>query len=108
MTECVVITTSLATRDEAHRIAAALIEERLAACVQIAPIESHYRWEGRVEHASELLLTIKTSAARAPAAEARIAALHSYALPEILVTPMAGGSKTYLDWIAQEVAPLPG
>ena len=108
MTECVVITTSLAARDEAHRIAAALIEERLAACVQVTPIESHYRWEGRVEQADELLLTIKTSAARAHAVEARIAALHSYALPEILVTPVIGGSKAYFDWIAQEVAPDPG
>ncbi|HLZ79537.1 MAG TPA: divalent-cation tolerance protein CutA [Sphingomonas sp.] len=105
MTECVLITTSLATRDDAHRIAGALIEERLAACVQVTPVESHYRWEGELEQASELLLTIKTTAARAPSAEARIAALHSYALPELLVMPVIGGSAAYLAWIAEAVAP---
>ena len=105
MTDCVVITTSLGTRDDAHRIAAALIEERLAACVQMMPIESHYRWDGQVETASELLLTIKTTAARAPAAEARIAALHNYALPEVLITPVIGGAAAYLAWIAREVTP---
>lgn len=105
MAECVVITTSLTTREDAHRIAGALIEERLAACVQVAPIESHYRWEGELEQASELLLTIKTTAARAPAAQARIAALHSYAVPELLVTPVIGGSEAYLAWIAESVAP---
>jgi periplasmic divalent cation tolerance protein len=107
VTGCVVITTSVAARDEAHRIAGALIEERLAACVQVSPIESHYRWDGAVEQASELLLTIKTSAARAAAAEARILALHSYAVPELLVTPVIGGSAAYLDWIAAQVALAP-
>jgi periplasmic divalent cation tolerance protein len=101
----VVITTSLATREEANRIAGALIEGRLAACVQVAPIESHYRWEGELQQASELLLIIKTTAASAPAVEARIAALHSYALPELLVVPVIGGSTTYLAWIADAVAP---
>jgi len=105
VTECVLITTSLATRDDAHRIAGALLEERLAACVQVTPIESHYRWDGALQQASELLLTIKTTAARVPAAEARIAALHSYALPELLVTPVIGGSAEYLAWIADAVTP---
>lgn len=107
MTECVVITTSVATRDEAHRIAVALIEDRLAACVQVTPIESHYRWEGAVEQAGELLLTIKTSAARTSAVETRILALHSYAMPELLVTPVIGGAPGYLDWIAAQVASAP-
>ncbi len=107
MTECVVITTSVAVRDEAHRIADALIGERLAACVQVMPIESHYRWEGAIEQASELLLVIKTSAARAPAAQARVLALHSYHVPELLVMPVAGGTPAYLDWIAAQVEPAP-
>lgn len=106
MTECVIITTSLATRDDAHRIAGALIGERLAACVQVTPIESYYRWDGQVEQASELLLTVKTTAACAPATEARIGALHSYALPELLVTPVIGGSAAYLGWIASAVTPV--
>jgi periplasmic divalent cation tolerance protein len=103
VTECVVITTSLATRDDAHRLASTLIGEKLAACVQVTPIESYYRWDGQVEQAAELLLTIKTTAARASTVEARIAALHSYSLPELLVTPVVGGSAAYLDWIAGEV-----
>ncbi len=107
MTECVVITTSVAARDEAQRIAGALIGERLAACVQVMPIESHYRWEGAIEQASELLLVIKTSAARAPAVQARILALHSYDVPELLVTPVVGGAAAYLDWIAEQVEPAP-
>lgn len=105
MTECVVITTSVAGREDAHRLAGALVEERLAACVQVSAIESHYRWEGEVEQASELLLTIKTSAERALAVQARILALHSYAVPEVLVTPVIGGAADYLDWIAEQVRP---
>ncbi len=105
MTECVVITTSVTTREDAHRIAGALIEERLAACVQVMPIESHYRWDGELAQASELLLTIKTTAARAPAAEARVTALHSYAMPELLIIPVIAGSAAYLAWIAEAVTP---
>jgi periplasmic divalent cation tolerance protein len=107
VTECVVITTSVAERDEAHRIADALIGERLAACVQVMPVESHYRWEGAIEQASELLLVIKTSGARAPAAQARVLALHSYDIPELMVTPVVGGAPAYLDWIAAQVEPAP-
>lgn len=107
MTECVVITTSVAARDEAQRIARTLIAERLAACVQVMPIESYYRWEGAIEQASELLLVIKTSAARAPAAQARILALHSYEVPELLVTPVVGGTPAYFDWIVRQLEPAP-
>jgi periplasmic divalent cation tolerance protein len=107
VTECVVITTTLTGREDAHRIAGALIDERLAACVQVAPVESHYRWQRDVQQVSELLLTIKTTTARASAVQARIVELHGYALPEILILPVIGGLEAYLAWIAEAVAPVP-
>ena len=93
-----------ASREEAARLAEALIARRLAACVQALPIESWYRWEGKVERAAELLLLIKTTRARAGEAEACLKALHGYAVPEIIVLPVEGGLGAYLDWVSAEVA----
>lgn len=98
----ILILTTCGSREEADRIAEALVGERLAACVQIEAIESVYRWEDAVERTREWRLQIKTTAARAPETEARIAALHSYALPEIARLPIEG-SAAYLDWIAEAV-----
>ena len=95
------------THEEATRLARALVEEHLAACVQLSPIESWYRWEGKVEHAAEHRLHIKTTAAHAAAIEARIQALHSYDLPEIVTVPITGGSAAYLGWVRQNVSPDP-
>lgn len=103
MTEAVLIITSVGSREEADRIAAMLVEERLAACVQILPATSVYRWQGVVEQAEELVLHVKTLAGRAAAAERRIRDLHGYDLPEVIVLPINGGSAEYLDWIAAEV-----
>lgn len=99
MTDCVTVLTTAGTRDLAARIAQALVEERLAACVQMLPIESWYRWEGRVCNAPELLLLVKTLASQVPAVEARIRALHDYAVPEIAVLPLVGGAADYLQWL---------
>ena len=99
----VLILTTASTHDEASRIAEALVAERLAACVQLSPIESWYRWEGRIEHAPEMRLHIKTTADRADQVRDRIRALHSYEVPEIVVLPIGGGSADYLDWLAQAV-----
>ena len=82
-------------------------EKNLAACVQIMPITSVYRWEGRVEHAAEHLLQIKTIAARLPQVEACILARHTYGVPEILVVPASGGSTAYLAWIRDSVSVAP-
>jgi periplasmic divalent cation tolerance protein len=90
-------------RASAQAIAAALVEERLAACVQLMPIESWYRWNGEVRHDAEVMLTAKTVRGRLPALEARIRALHPYDLPEIVALPIVGGSADYLAWVAQEV-----
>ena len=81
-------------------IATALLEERLAACVNELPgIESLYRWQGRVETDKEVLILIKTTAARFPAVEETITKLHPYELPEIIGVPLTMGSEAYLDWI---------
>ena len=86
---------------QAKLIARSAVEKRLAACVSIlrSPIESHYRWNGKVEKARELLLLIKTTARRLGALEREVKRLHSYDVPEFIVVPIVAGSKAYLDWL---------
>ena len=96
----VLILSTASTHDEASRIAESLVAEELAACVQLSPIESWYRWEGRIEHQPETRLHIKTMAHLADQVEARIRAMHSYAVPEIVILPLGDGSADYLGWIA--------
>lgn len=87
----------------ADRIATALVEERLAACVNVLPgLRSTYRWEGQVRRDDEVLLMIKTTADRLAALRARLPALHPYELPELVAVEAAGGLPAYLDWIATE------
>ena len=86
-----------------ERLARALVEERLAACVNLVPgIRSFYRWEGRVQDDPEVLLVVKTQAGRAEALAARVQELHPYELPEVLELPVVGGSAAYLDWVFAE------
>jgi periplasmic divalent cation tolerance protein len=87
----------------AGRIARSLVEERLAACVNILPVRSVYTWEGKVEDASENMLVIKTAAAAWERLEARVKALHPYDVPEIVALPLARGSRPYLSWIDASV-----
>ncbi|MBX9814469.1 MAG: divalent-cation tolerance protein CutA [Sphingomonas sp.] len=91
------------SREEAARLAGALVERRLAACVQALPIDSWYRWEGKVEQAAEVLLLIKTTRARASEVEACLVALHGYDVPEIIVLPVEDGLGGYLDWVSASV-----
>lgn len=91
--------------EEAERIASALVEQHLAACVNLIPqIKSIYRWQGEMEEASETLLIIKTTAPRLHALEATLRSLHSYSVPEFLVLDIASGSPAYLNWILESVA----
>jgi periplasmic divalent cation tolerance protein len=100
MAEYVQVLTSAGSEQEAERISAALVERRLAACVQtIGPIASRYRWQGEVETTQEWLCLAKTEAARYEEVEAAIRELHSYEEPEIVATPIVAGSRGYLDWI---------
>jgi len=90
---------------EAEKIAAALVEKRLAACVQIVgPIRSTFRWEGRVQDAEEFLLFCKVPEERLEEATALIEELHSYDVPEVLAFEAAHGSRSYLEWVAAETA----
>lgn len=90
------------SRAEASRIANSLVEERLAACVNIVgPIESVYRWEGKIENAQEFLMVVKTTSKRAADVMARIRELHSYQLPEAIEIKIDDGSPEYLNWIRE-------
>jgi periplasmic divalent cation tolerance protein len=88
------------------RIARALVEERLAACVNVVPgVRSVYRWGGAVQEDEEVLLVAKTRRDRAVALAERVRALHPYELPEVLALPACAGSEPYLDWVRRESAP---
>lgn len=92
-----------ATARDARRLAEALVAERLAACVsEVGPVRSVYRWNGRVERARERLLIAKTARARLRALTARVKALHTYEVPEIVAVPLAGGNPDYLGWVERE------
>ena len=92
---------------QAKLIARSVVEKRLAACVSIlrSPIESHYRWKGKVEKARELLLLIKTTARKLGSLEREVKRLHSYEVPEFLVLPVVAGSSEYLAWLYESVNP---
>jgi periplasmic divalent cation tolerance protein len=95
-----IVLTTASSRDEAKRIAKALVEERLAACVNVVHgVESIYRWQGKVEEAAEVLLLIKTNVEKLEALETAIRRLHSYEVPEFLIFEVNGGSAAYLKWL---------
>jgi periplasmic divalent cation tolerance protein len=104
-TGCCLVSCAAGSQDNARQIASALVSERLAACVQIMPVESVYRWNGAVQQEPEFLLQAKTTTGRLPAVEALIKRLHTYDLPEIAVTLIVAGSEEYLAWIADCVDP---
>lgn len=104
MTDKRIVLSTAGSTEEAHKIARYLVENRLAACVNIVPqIESIYRWQGKVESSSEWLLLIKTTAGNVPAVEDAIRELHSYDLPECIAIAIDGGSSGYLNWIGESV-----
>ena len=89
-------------RESGERIAHALVEERLAACVNLVPgLTSVYRWQGKVEKEAECLLIIKTGVSRFEVLKQRIASLHPSKVPEIIALPIIHGSREYLDWITE-------
>ena len=104
MAAAIQIVTTTATRADAEKIATALVECRLAACVQVSgPLRSCYRWQGAIETAEEWQCTIKTTPEAYPHVEQAIRQLHPYEVPEILATPFVAGSQSYLDWLVQQV-----
>ena len=103
MAECVLVTTTLGSRDAADRLADALVGARLAACAQVSgPIASTWRWHGSVERGDEWLCQLKTTRPRLPALENELGRLHAYELPELTVVPITGSS-AYLAWIEEAV-----
>lgn len=105
MGEFIVVYVTAGSAEEGERIAAALVEERLAACVnRVSNVRSVYRWEGKVERADEELLIVKTSRALFERLKKRIAELHSYSVPEVIALPILEGSESYLNWLHEELA----
>lgn len=97
------VLTNCPDETSANAIALAVVEARLAACVNILPrVQSIYRWQGAVESASEIPLLMKTTAANYPALEAAIQAQHPYEIPEIIALPVERGLPAYLNWVAAE------
>lgn len=104
MTDKKIVLTTAGSREEAEKIADALVERRLAACANIVgPIHSVYRWQGKVENAAEHLLIIKTTATLFDAVAKTIRELHSYELPECIQLPIENGSEEYLEWIGSSI-----
>jgi len=103
--ESLLVFTNLPDRDAAMTLAQALVEKRLAACVNVLTgCTSVYRWKGEVERADEVPVLIKTRAARYEELEAAIRELHPYELPEVVAVPIVRGLPDYLDWVAEETA----
>ena len=101
--ETLLVITNCPDEAIANAIALAIVEEKLAACVNILPrVQSVYRWQGSIESASEVPLLIKTTAGRYTELETAIRALHPYDVPEIIALPIAQGLPAYLDWLAAE------
>jgi periplasmic divalent cation tolerance protein len=103
MTDYIVILVTAGSEAEAETIAHALVEERFAACVNIiSPMRSIYRWQEKIVDDREWLLVVKTQAERFSVVEARVKALHSYQVPEVVALPILAGAKDYLGWLLSE------
>jgi periplasmic divalent cation tolerance protein len=104
MQEFIVVFVTVGSPAEGERLSRALVEERLAACVnRIHSIQSVYRWEGKVEQSEEEMLIIKTRKELFAALEKRVRELHSYSVPEIIALPLIEGSAAYLRWLEEQV-----
>ena len=104
MPDCWIALTTLASREEGERLAATLVEERLAACVNvIGGVASLYRWEGKVERDEEVLLLMKTTEAGVRPLRNRVLELHPYDTPEFLAFEVGAGAPGYLAWVAESV-----
>jgi periplasmic divalent cation tolerance protein len=107
MTQVLLVITNLPDADSAARVARQLVEAQAAACVSLlAPCTSTYRWQDRIETATEVPLLIKTTPDAYPHVEQLIHAAHPYELPEIIAVPVSAGLPAYLDWVSGETRPI--
>ena len=105
MTEFIVVLVTVGSAEEGERLARALVEERLAACVnRLAPVRSTYRWQGKIEQSEEELLVIKSRRDLFERLQERVRELHSYATPEIVALPILAASESYLRWLGEELS----
>ena len=105
MTNKIVVYSTCSNPKEAEQLARRLVEQRLAACVNVIPrIKSFYRWKGKVERGAELLLVIKTSRELFPRLRAELERQHSYEIPELVALPIVDGAPNYLNWMDGELA----
>ena len=104
MTGPVIALSTVATAEDAERIARYLVDKGVAACVNVVPgVLSFYRWKGRLERDAEMLLVIKTRGERFEELKAALLAEHPYEVPELVALPIAGGHDRYLEWLADSV-----
>jgi periplasmic divalent cation tolerance protein len=101
---CCIVQTTVGGEADAEAIARSLLEKRLAACVQIFPVASHYVWKGAMEKSTEWTLAIKARQQDFDAIAQAIRALHSYELPEIVATPIVSGDPAYIRWIGEQTS----
>jgi periplasmic divalent cation tolerance protein len=105
MTDKIVVLSTCGSAEEAAKIARALVEKKLAACVNVMPaVRSFYRWKDVIEDELELLLVIKSSRALFNDLRVEIEKLHSYEVPEVIAVPIVDGSEGYLEWLDRELA----
>jgi periplasmic divalent cation tolerance protein len=104
MTDKIVVLSACASVKEANRIAAELVEKKLAACVNlVSGVRSVYRWKNKIEKSQEVLLVIKTSRALFENVRSAIEKVHSYELPEVIALPVVDGAEPYLEWMDREL-----
>jgi periplasmic divalent cation tolerance protein len=104
MTEFLQITTTTSSRQDAEEIAAELVSRRLAGCVQVSgPIVSTFRWQGKTETAEEWMCIVKTSRDQLAGIQELLKQIHRYEVPELIATPIVGGSEGYLKWLGEQL-----
>jgi uncharacterized protein involved in tolerance to divalent cations len=104
MSGFIVVYVTVESAEEGKRLASALVEERLAACVnRLGPVQSTYRWKGQVERSEEHLLIIKTSEGLFDRLKKRVQELHSYSVPEVIALPIVDGNEGYLKWLEDQL-----
>ena len=105
MTEKILVLSKCGSEEEARRVARALVEARVAACVNIVPgIQSAYHWQGAIQEDSEWMLIIKSTRALFDSLAAELRRIHSYQVPEVLAIPVVDGDQDYLAWIDREIS----